>query len=108
MVLLFLNMGEGEITLIVLVIILFFGSKSIPTLARGLGKGIREFKDATQGIQREIENSAREATQEAQKVTLQGTQTATNTGSQKVTEQEAPKSKEQEPGKLKEEEKPSV
>lgn len=37
---------------------MFFGSKSIPTLARGLGKGLREFKDATQGIQREIENSA--------------------------------------------------
>lgn len=90
MVVLFLNMGEGEITLIVLVIILFFGSKSIPTLARGLGKGIREFKDATQGIQREIENSAREVTQEAQnvtqeaqKATLPGTQTATNHGTQK-------------------------
>ena len=64
---LFLNMGEGEITLIVLVIILFFGSKSIPTLARGLGKGLREFKDATQGIQREIENSAKEVTNEAAK-----------------------------------------
>ncbi len=58
MSLLFLNMGEGEMAVIVLVIILFFGSKSIPTLARGLGKGLREFKDATQGIQREIENSA--------------------------------------------------
>ncbi len=58
MILLFLNMGGSEIFLVVLVILLFFGSKSIPTLARGLGKGLREFKDATQGIQREIENSA--------------------------------------------------
>ncbi len=104
MVLLFLNMGEGEITLIVLVIILFFGSKSIPTLARGLGKGIREFKDATQGIQREIENSAKGLTQEAQKVTqeaqnvtqeaqkatVQGTQTATIAGTQKVILPEGP------------------
>ena len=56
MVLLFLNMGEGEITLIVLVIILFFGSKSIPTLARGLGKGIREFKDAKDNVKKEIED----------------------------------------------------
>jgi len=36
---------------------MFFGSKNIPTLARGLGKGLRELKDATQGIQCEIENS---------------------------------------------------
>ena len=51
-------MGEGEIFLIVLVILMFFGSKSIPTFAKTLGKGLRELKDATQGIQREIENSA--------------------------------------------------
>lgn len=43
--------------LIMLVILLFFGSKNIPQLARGLGKGIREFKDATSGIQREIEKT---------------------------------------------------
>lgn len=34
---------------------MFFGSKKIPELARGLGKGMREFKDATSGVQREIE-----------------------------------------------------
>jgi sec-independent protein translocase protein TatA len=56
--LLFLNLGGGEIFVIVLVILLFFGSKSIPSLAKGLGKGIREFKDAANGIQREIEDSA--------------------------------------------------
>ena len=50
-------MGGSEIFLIVLVILMFFGSKNIPTLARGLGKGLRELKDATQGIQCEIENS---------------------------------------------------
>lgn len=51
-------MGGSEVFLIMLVILLFFGSKNIPTLARSLGKALREFKDATQGIQREIENSA--------------------------------------------------
>ena len=56
--LLFLNMGEGEMLVIVLVILLFFGSKSIPGLAKSLGKGLRDLKDATQEIQREIENSA--------------------------------------------------
>jgi sec-independent protein translocase protein TatA len=39
--------GGWEILLIVLVILIFFGAKRIPELARGLGKGIREFKDAT-------------------------------------------------------------
>lgn len=45
---------------IFLVIILFFGSNKIPELARGLGKGIREFKNATSGVQREIEESMKE------------------------------------------------
>lgn len=43
--------------LVLLVIVMFFGSKKIPELARGLGKGMREFKDAKDGIQREIQNS---------------------------------------------------
>jgi sec-independent protein translocase protein TatA len=51
------DIGGGEIMLIMLVILLFFGSKNIPQLARGLGKGIREFKDAASGIQREIEKT---------------------------------------------------
>lgn len=56
-IILFLNLGTSEIILIVLVFLLFFGAKSIPSLARGLGKGIREFKDAANGIQEEIRNS---------------------------------------------------
>lgn len=51
------DIGGGEMLLIILVILLFFGSKNIPQLARGLGRGIREFKDATSGIQREIEKT---------------------------------------------------
>ena len=53
-VLLFLGMGWQEIMLLVLVILLFFGAKRIPELARGLGKGIREFKDASKEIKSEI------------------------------------------------------
>jgi sec-independent protein translocase protein TatA len=57
---LFLNsIGGGEIFIIILVVLLFFGSKKIPELARGLGKGMREFKDATNSIQKEIKDSAR-------------------------------------------------
>lgn len=66
---LFLNLGGGEIFLIVFVILLFFGSKGIPEIARGLGKGMREFKDATNGIQREIQQSANEISKEAKDVT---------------------------------------
>ena len=50
----FLNIGTQEMVLIVIVILLLFGGKKLPELARGLGKGIREFKDASEGIKREI------------------------------------------------------
>ncbi len=45
-----------------LVILLFFGSNKIPELARGLGRGMREFKDATSSVQREIEDSMKDTT----------------------------------------------
>lgn len=41
------SFGGWEILLIVLILLIFFGAKRIPALARGFGKGIREFKDAT-------------------------------------------------------------
>lgn len=54
---LFLNLGGGEIVLIVFVMLLLFGGKGIPTIAKTLGKGIREFKDATNDIQKDIMKS---------------------------------------------------
>jgi sec-independent protein translocase protein TatA len=45
------NLGVTEILLILLVILVFFGSKKIPELAQGLGKGIREFRKATQELE---------------------------------------------------------
>lgn len=50
----FLNMGGSEIMLIMAVVLLLFGGKKLPELARGLGKGIRDFKDASEGVKREI------------------------------------------------------
>jgi sec-independent protein translocase protein TatA len=44
------GLGGGEIFLLVVVILIFFGGKRIPELARGLGKGIKEFKDAKDGV----------------------------------------------------------
>lgn len=46
--------GPLEIILIFLVVLLIFGAKRIPEIARGIGKGIREFKDATSDISREL------------------------------------------------------
>jgi sec-independent protein translocase protein TatA len=50
-------MGSGEIILIFLIYLLFFGAKGIPSLARNLGRTIRYFKDATNDIQNDIMNS---------------------------------------------------
>jgi sec-independent protein translocase protein TatA len=54
-----MGLGGWEIMLVVLVILIFFGAKRIPELARGLGKGIREFKDATNEIKDEIEDDGK-------------------------------------------------
>ena len=52
--------GGIEWVLIVLAILLLFGAKRIPDLARGLGKGIREFKDATKEIKKEVDEAGKE------------------------------------------------
>jgi len=51
--------GMGEWILIGMVVLIFFGAKKIPELARGLGRGIREFKDATKEIKKDIEDSSK-------------------------------------------------
>ena len=48
------SLGTTEIIIIFLVVLLVFGAKRIPEIARGLGKGIREFKDATNDIKQEL------------------------------------------------------
>lgn len=50
------NLGAGEITIILFIILLLFGGRKLPELAKGLGKGIREFKDAANGAKKEIES----------------------------------------------------
>lgn len=56
--LMFLNLGGGEIFFILLITVMLFGSKRIPEIARGIGKGIREVRNATNDIKREINQSA--------------------------------------------------
>lgn len=47
------QLGATEIILIVVVILLMFGGKKIPELMRGLGRGMKEFKDASKGVDNE-------------------------------------------------------
>lgn len=49
------GIGMQEVLLIVLVVLLFFGGKKIPELMKGLGKGVRSFKEGMNEIKQEIE-----------------------------------------------------
>lgn len=69
--LLFLNMGGGELFLVVLVIILLFGSDKLPEIAKGLGKGIREINNAKAQIQNEIQNHTGGFREEVEKHTAE-------------------------------------
>lgn len=50
------GVGGSEVLLVVLLVLVLFGSKRMPELARGLGKMMREIRKATNQIKREIEN----------------------------------------------------
>jgi sec-independent protein translocase protein TatA len=52
--------GGGEWIFIILAIVLLFGGKKIPELMRGVGKGMREFKDAKDNVKSEIEEGMKE------------------------------------------------
>ena len=53
-----MNLGPWEIILIILLVIILFGGKKLPELARGLGIGLKEFKKATREIKDEVQNAA--------------------------------------------------
>lgn len=48
------NLGTGELILIALVVLLFFGAKRIPELMRGMGKGVKSFKEGLNDIEKQI------------------------------------------------------
>jgi sec-independent protein translocase protein TatA len=54
MLALFEDIGLPEIIIILAVALLLFGAKRLPEIGRGLGKGLREFKDATKGLTEEV------------------------------------------------------
>ena len=51
------NLGGGEIILILALVLILFGAKKLPELAKGLGTGIKEFKKATRDVTEEISSS---------------------------------------------------
>lgn len=63
-----LFISTQEIFVILVLVVMLFGSKKIPELARGLGRGMRELKDASNDIKREIQSSANDIKKEAQKI----------------------------------------
>lgn len=54
----FLFISGAEIFVILVIVVMLFGADKLPEIARGLGKGMRQVKDATNDIKREIKNSA--------------------------------------------------
>ncbi len=52
--LLFGNFGPGEIIIIALIVLLLFGGKKIPELMKGIGKGVKSFKDGVKGIEEDL------------------------------------------------------
>ncbi|HMN05806.1 MAG TPA: twin-arginine translocase TatA/TatE family subunit [Flavobacteriales bacterium] len=59
-VFLILDIGGGELLVILLFVLLFFGSKGVPDVARTMGRAMRQFRDASAEVQREIEKGATE------------------------------------------------
>lgn len=56
--LLFMGIGTQELLFIALIILLLFGGKKIPELMKGLGKGVKNFKDGMNGVEENLEDSA--------------------------------------------------
>ena len=53
-------LGTNEIIIILVIVLLLFGGRKIPELMRGLGRGVREFKDAKDNVKKELEDSIAE------------------------------------------------
>lgn len=50
------NVGTGEILIIALIVLLLFGGKKIPELMRGIGKGVKSFKDGMNDVEKDIKD----------------------------------------------------
>jgi sec-independent protein translocase protein TatA len=55
----FSGIGTSEILVIGIIALIFFGAKRIPEFMKGLGKGVREFKDAVKDVKKEVEDAGK-------------------------------------------------
>ena len=62
-----LTIGWGEILLIALIVLLLFGAKKIPELMRGMGKGVKSFKDGMNGVDERDELNEKRAAEKSDK-----------------------------------------
>lgn len=65
--LLFGTVGATEIIIVALIVLLFFGGKKIPELMKGIGKGVKSFKDGMKGIEDDIKDSTKQEDKEDNK-----------------------------------------
>ncbi len=65
--LLFGTLGASEIVIIAFLVLLLFGGKKIPELMKGIGKGVKSFKDGMKGIEDEISDSSQDSKKEDNK-----------------------------------------
>lgn len=61
------SIGLPEILLIALVVLLFFGGKKIPEMMRGLGKGVKSFKEGMNDIEKEVKEDSNKPSQDSRK-----------------------------------------
>lgn len=59
------GLGFGELILILIIALIFIGPKKLPEVAKGLGKGIREFQNAAKGLNDQLQENLKEVPQEA-------------------------------------------
>jgi sec-independent protein translocase protein TatA len=85
-ILLFMGMGMQEMLLIGLVILIFFGARKIPEFMKGLGRGVREFKDGIKEVKKDAEDSSNSSPSTTR--TTNGSSTTANTAKTSAVEEE--------------------
>ena len=84
------NLGGGEIILILALVLILFGAKKLPELAKGLGTGIKEFKKATREVTDEIQDAANDDAPAAKRLPPQNTQMAGGQSSSQTEDRPSP------------------
>ena len=87
------NLGGGEIILILALVLILFGAKKLPELAKGLGTGIKEFKKATRDVTEEMHSAMEDTPPPPKSLPANGTQSATHLEAQQTVPQSTPDTK---------------